>query len=458
MDAFGRSVQRLWCWREFSVPVGAVLGAYAAGWPDLALVGALVVVIAGVLLAAVRPRMIASAYRRCRVRSHILSTHIAWPGMCERLGWTRRLPSGTRLIPGLQSWAEDHQQVTIVVRPLAEQGRGSWDQMADALRRMVGGETVHWRESRGNLAVVVSRHGLPAKLGWTPGCCDIERIVLGQRHAGTPLALEVRRTPHLLLAGATGSGKGGAIRTAVAGALEAGWQAVVLDPKESGEYRWLDRLAIPVLSTLGEQVCMLEALDAIRQRRQELIKQYGIDTWRELPEPARVDWAPILLVVDEAADLLVPVKGKGEPQREVAALKHEAATLIAQLTRKGRSAGIHLIVAIQRPDTAQLGDGGGALRNNLTARLALGNLDAEGIRMLGVSTSDPVVATLDGTPGRGICVGFGDDPRPGACQVSWLEQRHAIVNVRSAAPQGLASMHPLRADHEEQSAKQGDQP
>ena len=112
------------------------------------------------------------------------------------------------------------------------------------------------------------------------------------------------------------------------------------------------------------------------------------------------------------------------------------------MARKGRSAGIHLIVAIQRPDAAQLGDQGGALRNNLTARVALGSLDAEGIRMLGIPSGDPVAMTLDGTPGRGVCVGFGDDPRPSACQVAWLDQQHAGTHVKPAAAQGLDAIKP----------------
>lgn len=263
---------------------------------------------------------------------------------------------------------------------------------------MVAGATVQWRESHGTLTVVVSRAGLPAKLAWGSGLSDGERIVVGQRHGGTPLALDAMRTPHVLLAGATGSGKGGAIRSALAGALEAGWQAVVIDPKESAEYRWLHRFGVPVRSSIVEQVDALKQLDEVRQRRQTLIKANGVDTWHQLPAEARPGWGPVLVVIDEAADLLVAVKGKSEAQREYAALQQEAARLIAQLARKGRSAGIHLILAIQRPDTAQLGDNGGALRNNLTARMALGSLDAEGVRMLGVPSSDPVVMTLDGTP------------------------------------------------------------
>jgi S-DNA-T family DNA segregation ATPase FtsK/SpoIIIE len=330
----------------------------------------------------------------------------------------------------------------VQLRPLPEQGARSWDQMADALRRMVAGASVQWRESQGTLTVVISRAALPTKLTWRSGRSEQGRVVIGERHGGAVLALDVLRTPHVLLAGATGSGKGGAIRSALAGALEAGWHAFVIDPKESGEYRWLEQLGVPVFSTITEQVETLRSIERLRECRQALIKAGGADTWHELPTEVRSGWRPVLVVIDEAADLLVAVKGRSEAQREYGGLQQEAASLIAQLARKGRSAGIHMIIAIQRPDTAQLGDQGGALRNNLTARLALGNLDAEGIRMLGVATTDPVAMTLDGTPGRGICVGFGDDPRPSACQIAWLDQHEALVRVNPKARQGLDAVNP----------------
>jgi hypothetical protein len=145
-------------------------------------------------------------------------------------------------------------------------------------------------------------------------------------------------------------------------------------------------------------------------------------------------------------------RGKSGEDRLRATLQHKAGELIAELARKGRSAGIHLLVAIQRPETTQLGDQGGSLRNNLTARLALGSLDADGLRMLGISPSDPVALTLDGTPGRGICVGFAGDPRPSACQVAWLDQERARVEVTPTYVQGLHLIQPSTTQLEDAAA------
>lgn len=430
------AILRLWCWREFSLPVLAVLVVDQSGHPTLAFTAALVLGCTFVLLHFTNRDMVVDAFHRCRRQSRQLSQQLAWPRVARELGWARRIDDGW-LVPDLLSWSEDERRVTAQVRPLPEQSSGQWDHMADALRRLVGGATAQWRESQGTLTIAVSRVELPAMLEWSPAGADLRQLVIGQRHGGTPLVLDALRTPHLLLAGATGSGKGGTIRTALASALDSGWQAVVIDPKESGEYTWLERLNVPVASTLAEQLELLRQLDAVRRRRQAVVKAAGADNWYQLHEYFRRGWWPLLVVIDEAADLLVPAKGRSGPRREHATQQHEAAELILQLTRKGRSAGIHVVLAIQRPDTAQLGDQGGALRNNLTARLALGSLDAEGIRMLGIPTSDPVATTLDGTPGRGVCVGFGDDPRPSACHVAWLDQRRALELVDPIVPQGL---------------------
>src|SRR5262249_28105436 len=110
------------------------------------------------------------------------------------------------------------------LRPLPEQSASSWDAMADALRRFLGGASVEWRESHGSLRIAVSRLGLPDLLAWRAQGGPDGRLVIGRRHGNRLLAIDARTTPHVLLSGATGSGKGGAIRAAAA-ACAPGWLA-----------------------------------------------------------------------------------------------------------------------------------------------------------------------------------------------------------------------------------------
>lgn len=146
-----RAIERLWCWREFSLPAIAVGVAYKAGHPGLAFMAGTLLVCILVLLLLTHPRVVIGALLRCRARSHALSRQISWPRICRDLGWGRRLEHGAMLVPELVSWSENERQVTMQVRPLPEHGARSWDQMADALRRMVCGATVQWRESHGTL-------------------------------------------------------------------------------------------------------------------------------------------------------------------------------------------------------------------------------------------------------------------------------------------------------------------
>ncbi|MGH3041156.1 MAG: FtsK/SpoIIIE domain-containing protein [Gaiellaceae bacterium] len=435
----------LWRWREFTIPLGLLSVVYAEGGDAAVLAVVVLLVGAAALVLLVRSALIVGATRRCLMRTRTFVRRRRWPRICMGLRWYRKLDEGAVLIPELLSWNEDDGRVTVELRPLPEQPAGSWDAMADALRRFLGGASVEWRESFGTLRVVVGRVGLPDFLPWHAYGAPEGRLVLGRRHGGEPLVLDARTTPHVLLSGATGSGKGGAIRVTAAAALQGGWHLVVLDPKEAGEFTWLDLLDVPVVTALREQVETLEHLTSVRRARQEVVRSHGADTWLDLPGDVLQIWRPVLLIVDEAADLLAATKGKSGEDRLRSTLQHKAGELISELARKGRSAGIHLVVAIQRPETAQLGDQGGSLRNNLTARLALGSLDADGLRMLGISATDPVALALDGTPGRGICVGFAGDPRPSVCQVAWLDQARACAEVMPTDLQGLHLIQPSAA-------------
>jgi hypothetical protein len=346
----------LWRWRELTVPLALVYLVWAGSGDAAAVSAAVLLAGAAALALGVRPSAVLGTPRRCMGRSRAFKRQRQWPRMCVGLRWYRKLDEGALLVPALLSWEDGAGRVKVALRPLPEQPASSWDAMADAFRRFLGGASVEWREAFGTLRIVVSRVGLPDLLPWRTHGAPEGRLVIGRRHGGGLLAIDARMTPHVLLSGATGSGKGGAIRAAAAAALEGGWHLVVFDPKEAGEYGWLEERGVPVVTELREQIEALEHLAAVRQVRQQVVRSQGVDTWLDLPGELLQSWLPVLLVVDEAADLLAATKGKSGEDRLRATLQHKAGELIAELARKGRSAGIHLLVAIQRPETIQLGD------------------------------------------------------------------------------------------------------
>ncbi len=133
---------------------------------------------------------------------------------------------------------------------------------------------------------------------------------------------------------------------------------------------------------------MLQATLKELYRRQEILDEKGEETWHH------ENWSRQLIVVDETPTLLM-----GKTDKD---LRENIAVALNTIAAMGRSAGIHLAIAAQRPDTQALGPYGGQLRNNITSRIAIGTLDQQGRQML-FGTLDPdMIRTLDSTPGRAL--------------------------------------------------------
>lgn len=223
-------------------------------------------------------------------------------------------------------------------------------------------------------------------------------------HPDGPAIWDLRRAPHLLVAGATGSGKSSLLRNIVA-SLPLGWcwRVVVIDPKELDfaplrhevEVAGLDRAASLLDSVAGDL--------AIRKRR---LVAAGCSHWSEMPERL-VPVRPVLVVIDESADLLSGV-GLSKPETQCV---RDAVGLLA---RQGRACGFHVVAAFTRPDTDAVP---GAVRDQFAARVALGPLSPDGGRMLFGSHSVPPLP--NSMPGTGLSLGLDGSQRLRRLRVPW---------------------------------------
>ena len=208
---------------------------------------------------------------------------------------------------------------------------------------------------------------------------------LGKDIAGNPVVDDLQKMPHLLVAGATGSGKSVAINAMVLSLLykssPEAVRMIMIDPKmlELSVYEGIPHLLCPVVTDVSE------AANALRWCVAEMDRRYRLMSWvktrsvegfnnrlevaRESGEPLRgppeggeEDPGPgpeleplprIVVVIDELADLMMVVGKKLE-------------TLIARLTQKARAAGLHLIVATQRPSVDVIT---GLIKANIPARI-----------------------------------------------------------------------------------------
>jgi S-DNA-T family DNA segregation ATPase FtsK/SpoIIIE len=188
------------------------------------------------------------------------------------------------------------------------------------------------------------------------------RIPLGKDIFGGPVTANIEKMPHLLVAGATGSGKSVAINAVILAILfnarPSEVKLVLVDPKmlELSLYNDIPHLLTPVVTQPKKAAETLRALVAEMERRYRQLAEKGsknIDSYnRAMPEAQRLPY--IVVIIDELADLMMTV------QREVE-------DSIMRLAQMARAAGIHLLVATQRPSVDVIT---GLIKANLPSRIS----------------------------------------------------------------------------------------
>jgi S-DNA-T family DNA segregation ATPase FtsK/SpoIIIE len=212
-------------------------------------------------------------------------------------------------------------------------------------------------------------------------------LALGKDIGGRPTVADLSRMPHLLVAGTTGSGKSVAVNAMVLSLLyKASPQDVrilMIDPKmlELSVYQGIPHLLAPVVTDMKEAANGLRWCVAEMERRYKLMSAVGvrnlagfnkkvrdaIDAGQPMMDPLfkpnpELDEAPrplqplpfIVIFIDEFADMMVVVGKKVEE-------------LIARLAQKSRAAGMHLILATQRPSVDVIT---GLIKANIPTRIA----------------------------------------------------------------------------------------
>ena len=173
--------------------------------------------------------------------------------------------------------------------------------------------------------------------------------LLGETLHGEPVWLDLVKTPHMLIAGTTGSGKSTLLHTIIANLLMfSEIQVHLMDPK-SIEFFQYDNANIPRLNVtynLDECIAKLQMLNVEMESRYLLMKNDG---WKVNNFPYMV------LIIDEFADLIVQD------------VTNEFHKLLCKLAQKSRAAGIHIILATQRPSVNVVD---GSIKANFPARIA----------------------------------------------------------------------------------------
>jgi len=186
-------------------------------------------------------------------------------------------------------------------------------------------------------------------------------FVIGKDISGTPIVADLAKMPHLLVAGQTGSGKSVMINTLLTSLLyrnsPSDLKLILVDPKqvEMAPYNDLPHLLTPVINEPEKCISALKWAVAEMERRLRTMAEVGKRNIGEYNNLKKEEGMPyIVIVIDELADLMM-----------MAARDVEA--LVVRLAQKARAAGIHLVLATQRPSVDVIT---GLIKANVPARIA----------------------------------------------------------------------------------------
>lgn len=224
--------------------------------------------------------------------------------------------------------------------------------------------------------IVVTAYELFSSPQWQNNRMDIP-LVLGKNISGEPIIIDLAELPHLLVAGSTGSGKSVTMNLMILSMLlhfrPDELKLIMFDPKfvEFAPYSMIPHMLTPIINE-PEQVGMVlrwavnemnrryRQLKAVAHLAKNLLEFNRLPPrdeviYDETGEPVPDKLPFIVIIIDELADIVI------RAQKEVD-------SLLAQLAGKARAAGIHLIIATQRPDSKVIT---GVVKSNFICRIAL---------------------------------------------------------------------------------------
>ncbi len=190
-------------------------------------------------------------------------------------------------------------------------------------------------------------------------------VCLGQDVAGKNIYFDIKKMPHMIIAGTTGSGKSVCINGIVTSLLYKNSpeqvKMIMIDPKkvEFSIYQHIPHLYCPIISDPRKAAGALASAVAEMERRYTLVEDVGvrdIDSYNKATanDPDREYLPKLIIVIDELADLMMMAKADVEQ-------------FITRIAQKARAVGIHLIIGTQRPSVDVIT---GLIKANVPSRIA----------------------------------------------------------------------------------------
>lgn len=274
------------------------------------------------------------------------------------------------------------------------------------------------------------------------------QVAIGEDVEGHAIVHDLAKMPHVLIAGTTGSGKSVEVNSMIMSILMRATPAevrfIMVDPKrvEFAPYEGIPHLYVPVVTECREASSALSWAVAEMERRLKMFSKCGVRNIISFNEKARAaadaaeaaeqsgEEAPenpygepipyIVIVIDELADLMMNV-GK------------EVEFSISRIAQLARAAGIHLIIATQRPSTNVVT---GLIKANITCRIGLTVASGIDSRVILDSTG------AENLIGRGdLLIAKPEYPKPVRVQGPWIPDEEIAAVVAHLKAQGEPEYH-----------------
>ncbi|MGH9131653.1 MAG: FtsK/SpoIIIE domain-containing protein [Acidimicrobiales bacterium] len=410
------AVIALVCWAVafpmLSVPLGLCVWMTSIGGEGAGIAAAVVFVLGLATWRLAAP----SSFHRC-VSGRIWKRRRAWrvyrrpwPHLCALHGLTAMLNESV-VVPRLHRVQVGYVSDLVTVRMLYGQTLADWQGCSDALAHGFGAMGVRVRGAKpGWISIEVYHHdtlatplALPMPAEGAP--VDLERVAVGMTEAGEPWNIRVLGR-HVLIGGATGSGKGSVVWSILGGlapAIASGVvQVWVIDPKGGMEFGRGQALFARFAHDAGESAAnvLAEAAEVLVARAKRL---RGF-TRLHVPTPTE----PLILVVIDEMATLTAYRGDRKTRTELD-------QLLGLVLSQGRAVGVSVIAAVQDPSKEVI-----ALRQLFPTRIALRLVEA----------TQATMVLGDGARDRGAACDLIPDTLPGVGYVC-EEGGRELVRVRA---------------------------
>ncbi len=247
-------------------------------------------------------------------------------------------------------------------------------------------------------------------------------VALGLAPAGEPVAIDLTKMPHLLIAGSTGSGKSVCMNTIISSLIKdqppSKVRMLLVDPKrvELTPYNGIPHLVTPVVVEPDQVVRLLRGAVQEMNRRYRLLEDAGVRNIQSYNKSPRAsEFLPFFVIcIDELADLMMTAPADVE-------------TCLVRLAQLSRAVGIHLVVATQRPSVNVIT---GLIKANFPSRIAFyvaSQVDSRTILDFGGAESllgrgDMLFLSSDSPKARRVQGVFISEEETGALSNHWRNQ------------------------------------